>query len=135
MPSDRAYRVRRIRRHVGLGLASVALTVAMSAIVPSPNLVFRLSMGSAYAGLALVGISLAIGPWNVVRRKPNPVSTDLRRDIGIWAAVVALFHVGVGLQVHMRSMWEYFFYLSGGSPRLPIRRDAFGLANYTGLAV
>ena len=59
----------------------------------------------------------------------NPVSFDLRRDIGIWAGTSALVHTAVGLNVHLRGrMWLYFV-----DTRHHLRRDAFGFGNYTGV--
>lgn len=103
--------------------------------VQPAGMMFGLSMATAYTGLLLLAISLLLGPWNVLRSRPNPVSTDLRRDVGIWAGILSLAHVVFGLQVHMRGrMWTYFVFGSeerfGGLPRC----DLFGLANYTGLA-
>ena len=67
-------------------------------------------MGTAYAALGLLVWSLALGPWNVLRRRGNPVSFDLRRDVSIWAGVLAIVHTAVGLTVHLRGrMWMYFF--------------------------
>ena len=130
-----SYWRRRIARHAGLALAGAALTAGIFYLVPSPNSLVRLSMASAYAGLAFLSITLATGPWNVLRKRPNPVSTDLRRDIGIWAGILGLVHVVVGLQVHMGGdMWQYFFY-PPAPRRLRARFDAFGLANYSGLAL
>jgi sulfoxide reductase heme-binding subunit YedZ len=74
-----------------------------------------------------------IGPLNVLRGAPNPLSTYLRRDFGIIAGVLSLVHTFVGLQVHMRGDFiQYFFY------RTPVRIetmrfDVFGIANYLGL--
>jgi sulfoxide reductase heme-binding subunit YedZ len=74
-----------------------------------------LSFATAYAGLALLVAALAIGPLNLVRRKPNPTSTDLRRDIGIWAGVFGIVHTIAGLQVHMHGeLLRYFVIPSGG---------------------
>ena len=62
-------------------------------------------------------------------RKPNPVSSDLRRDLGIWAGISALAHTAVGLNVHLRGrMWLYFV-----DTRHHLRRDVFGFGNYTGV--
>lgn len=67
------------------------------------------SFFSAYAGMALLTAALGVGPLNVIRRRPNPVSTDLRRDIGIWAAIYGIVHTVTGLNVHMRGhMIRYF---------------------------
>lgn len=100
----------------------------------TPYTMFGLSMASGYVGLLAVSIVLILGPWNVVRNRPNPVSTDLRRDLGIWAGVLGLVHVVTGLQVHFRGrMWLYFLDPSGRPHPVPLRHDLFGLANFAGL--
>jgi methionine sulfoxide reductase heme-binding subunit len=135
LPKRASYWARRTRRHAAVGLASVALTAAIFAVVESRFTLSRLSTAFAFSGLALVCASLAIGPSNVLRNRPNPLSTDLRRDVGIWAGLLSLAHVVLGFQVHMGGrFWEYFFY--GNQPRLVrLRFDPFGLANYAGLGI
>jgi methionine sulfoxide reductase heme-binding subunit len=131
----RRARGRRVWRHSLLAAASSVLMLGVFEVLSSPDRLFRASMASAYAALVMFGSTLIIGPLNVLRERPNPVSTYLRRDIGIWAALLALAHVVFGLQVHMRGrMWLYFVYPAEESHFLPIRIDPFGLANYTGLA-
>ena len=92
----------------------VALAIATTGIAfiatPPPDFRHRFSMATAYAGVIFLGMSLWLGPWNVLRRRANPVSSDLRRDISIWAGILALVHTAVGLTVHLRGrMWMYFF--------------------------
>ncbi len=130
-----SYWRRRIRRHLMLALASGILMLLIFHTLPSTrNVVFRLSMTSAYAGLTFLGLSLTIGPWNVLQDRPNPISTDLRRDVGIWAGLLGLVHMIVGLQVHMSGkFWLYFLYPPNQPHLLPLRHDAFGFANFTGL--
>lgn len=97
--------------------------------------VFRLSMGTAYTSLGLLCWSLLIGPWNVLRANPNPVSADLRRDVGIWAGVFGIVHVILGLQVHLTGkMLQYFLWAPEERHRLPMRYDVFGATNWSGLA-
>ena len=73
--------------------------------------------------------ALILGPWNVLRGRANPVSFDLRRDLGIWAGIVALIHTVVGLNVHLRGrMWLYFV-----NEHHHVRHDLFGFGNDTGL--
>lgn len=122
-----------VRHHLGLALASAAVLLLTFAAVQSPDTVHRWSMATAYAGLALLVATLAIGPWNVLRRRPNPVSTDLRRDVGIWAGVLSIVHFVVGWQVHMPHRYLYFLREVKGSGALVPRTDLFGFANYTGL--
>ena len=75
---------------------------------------------------------MSIGPLNVLRRRPNPVSADLRRDIGIWVAIVAFVHVAIGLQVHLGDPLKYFM-IAAPDGTLSVRHDWFAFANYTGL--
>jgi methionine sulfoxide reductase heme-binding subunit len=131
----RHYRIRRLERHLILAAASAVVLALFWAALPDYGVMGRLSMGSAYAGLALLSASLALGPLNVLRGRPNPVSFGLRRDVGIWAGIVSLFHVVVGLQAHLGGQfWLYFVHRlpTRGDP-LPIRLDLFGLSNHTGL--
>ena len=98
---------------------------------PPPSFNHRLSMGSAYAAMLFLAATLWLGPWNLLRRRHNPVSSDLRRDLGIWAGILALLHTAVGLTVHLRGrMWMYFF---KRMHPLAIQNNEFGAANYIGL--
>ncbi|MEP7190441.1 MAG: ferric reductase-like transmembrane domain-containing protein [Roseiflexaceae bacterium] len=91
----------------------------------------RLTVATAYAGLIMLAGTLLLGPLNVLRARPNPISTDLRRDVGFWAAMLGFAHVAVGLLTHFPGEpWLFFF--NGG--RIPLRLDIFGIANYLGLA-
>ena len=128
--SGNRYWYRRGRRHLGMAVVAAAMVWAVYLLTPPPDVRHRLSMATAYVGLAFLGGSLWLGPWNVLRRRPNPVSFDLRRDMGIWAGGLALFHTGVGLTVHLRGrMWMYF--VKGLHP-VRIQNNEFGLANYAG---
>jgi sulfoxide reductase heme-binding subunit YedZ len=126
------YWIRRSKRHVTLAAGAIAITSFAYAATPPPDVRHRLSMGTAYAGLIFLAVSLWLGPWNVLRRQPNPISFDQRRDVGIWTGILAIAHTAIGLTVHLRGrMWMYFF------KRLhPLRLQdtQFGFANFTGLA-
>lgn len=120
--------------HLPLALASLLLVAMFYQFVSSPDSHFRLSMATAYIALILLGGTLLTGPINVLKSRPNPISTDLRRDLGIWAAIIGILHTGVGLTVHMGGkFWLYFVYSAQEPHRLPVRIDPFGFANYTGL--
>ncbi|HEV2463318.1 MAG TPA: ferric reductase-like transmembrane domain-containing protein [Acidobacteriaceae bacterium] len=124
------YWINRTKRHLVLAACAIAAAWLAYLAVPGHDTRHRLSMGTAYSALALLVVCLALGPWKVLRRQPNPVSFDLRRDTGIWAGVFALLHTAVGLTVHLRGrMWMYFF--SHLHP-LKIQASKFGLANYVG---
>lgn len=128
------YWQRRIGRHLLLAAVSGGLTAAQSYAFPFESQLATLSTASAYAGLALLIVSLSLGPLNILRNRPNPVSTDLRRDVGIWAGLLGLIHTVVGLQVHMGgNFWLYFFFPPDQPHVLSLRYDPFGFANFTGL--
>lgn len=126
------YWLRRSRRHFVLAAVAVAIVCIAYAATPPPDVRHRLSMATAYAGLIFFTASLWFGPWNVVRRLPNPISFDLRRDVGIWTGILAILHTGIGLTVHLRGrMWMYFF---KRLHPLRLQNTQFGFANFTGLA-
>lgn len=100
---------------------------------PYSDRVARLSFATAYPALLLMAATMATGPWNVLRRRRNPVSTDLRRDIGWWAGLLALVHTGFGQNVHLRGRpWLYYVYQKGSQHLFPLRHDRFGFSNETG---
>jgi len=116
-------------------LAALALILTAGVATSLTGLtVYRLSMGTAYASFALLSVALLLGPWNVLRGRPNPVSTHLRRDVGIWAALMALAHTVFGLQVHIPGRpWQYFLWPFDQQRLFPLRYDAAGAANHPGL--
>jgi len=119
---------RRLFHHILIGVGSVALTVIFMHFFPKRDFISQLSIGTSYAALFLTAAALLLGPLNVLCQKPNPVSFDLRRDLGIWAGITALVHTAAGLNVHLRGrMWLYFL-----DTHHHLRRDAFGFGNYTG---
>jgi len=126
---------RRLVHHAILALAVLTGGLLLSAAARSNrDLRSRVSLVTAYLGLGGIALSLVLGPLNLLRRRPNPVSSDLRRDIGIWGGALGLIHVAVGLTVHLRGKMEQYFLPAPDAPApLPIRTDAFGMANYLGL--
>lgn len=125
------YWVQRTNRHVILAASAATVTALLYLATAPPDFRHRFSMATAYSSLLFLCVTLLLGPWNTLRRRPNPVSFDLRRDIGIWAGVLAILHTAVGLTVHLRGrMWMYFF-----KQRHPLKFQTglFGSANYVGL--
>jgi len=85
--------------------------------------------------LTLLTATLLIGPLNLLRKRRQPLSSDLRRDFGIWAGLLGIIHAAVGQCVHLRGRpWLYYVYGPTEHHHLPIRHDLFGVANYTGAA-
>lgn len=124
---------RRVRHHLLIASASFALTGLFYGILfyfyPDPSRwIFLCTMTTAYTATILLAVTLSLGAWNTLRRKVNPVSSDLRRDIGIWCGVFSLIHVAFGLNVHLKNWTQYFIDDAGNW-----RTDAFGSANYLGI--
>jgi sulfoxide reductase heme-binding subunit YedZ len=139
-PARRGRLQRRLMRHHALiGILSLALIVTIVLLTPGKP-AFRISIATAYAGLALLALTLMIGPTRTLRGRTGSLSSDLRRDIGIWTALIGLAHVAAGLLVHLGGRpWLYFLKpvgeLDGAIRSLgPLRLDGFGLANHAGLA-
>lgn len=119
--------------HLVLGLICATLIFILYLTVQSADRLFRLSLATGYVGLVLLGFTFCTGALNVLNRRRNPVSSDLRRDAGIWCGIISLTHVVIGLQVHMGNMLLYFFREVGSLREVRPRFDLFGFANYTGL--
>ncbi|MHB1936172.1 MAG: ferric reductase-like transmembrane domain-containing protein [Acidobacteriaceae bacterium] len=125
---------RLLTHHLCLLLATGLTVFCLYITRPYPDVITRLSFSTGYAALALLIVTLWIGPWNVLRRQRNPISSDLRRDIGIWAGILGILHTIVGLCVHLRGRpWLYFVYQRSEGHTFPLRHDIFGFANETGL--
>jgi sulfoxide reductase heme-binding subunit YedZ len=101
---------------------------------PYTDILSRASFATAYPALLLLAATLLIGPLNLLQHRPNPVSIDLRRDLGIWAGILAIVHTAIGQCVHLRGRpWLYYVYGPADHHQgLAVRHDLFGFANYTG---
>ncbi|WP_026838493.1 ferric reductase-like transmembrane domain-containing protein [Gillisia sp. JM1] len=87
---------------------------------------------SGYLSIFLLAVSLLIGPLNLILRRKNPISTYIRRDIGIFGGVLGIIHSVVGLFMRFTGKpWLYFVKEVGDD--FIIRYGNFGLANYIGL--
>jgi sulfoxide reductase heme-binding subunit YedZ len=133
------FRRRLVRHHAPIGGLTTAGVASIIVLTPG-SAAFRISIATAYVGLALLVTTLLIGPVRALRGRSQPLSSDLRRDIGIWTAFTALTHVAAGLLVHMGGRpWLYFLKPfseldgHGISGIWPFKTDRFGLANDIGL--
>jgi len=124
-----------MRHHLPIGAASVAVAALLFVTRPYKDVVMKLSFATAYPALGLMALTLLIGPWNYLAGKRMPISSDWRRDVGIWAAVFAIAHTAIGQDVHLRGRpWLYYVYEHWKKHVVPVRHDLFGFSNYTGLA-
>jgi len=99
------------------------------------RIVQQLTVATGYVGIGLLAITLLIGPVNLVLGKRNPVSTYLRRDLGIWAAILSVVHVALAVAIHVShgsgvvTAVVHFFIAEDGRPLT----NSFGWGNWTGL--
>ena len=128
-------RLRLVRHHLPLGSVATLAAVLLYMTRPYSDVISRASFATAYPALGLLAATLLLGPWKLLRRRPNPVSSDLRRDVGIWAGIFGVLHAVVGQCVHLRGRpWLYYIYgPTEHHHSFPVRHDLFGMANYTGL--
>jgi len=87
---------RMLRHHLPIGLATLAAGYLLYSTRSFPDVLTRLSFSSAYPALVLLTATLLIGPLKILVGRRLAVSMDFRRDIGIWAGLVGLFHVWLG---------------------------------------
>ena len=87
-----------------------------------------LTSATGYISLLLLAATLLVGPLLLIRGSRTPISSYLRRDLGLWCAAFAIAHVAVGFQIHGGGrVISYFF--TDGSPNF----TSFGWANWLGL--
>ncbi|MDQ2666810.1 MAG: ferric reductase-like transmembrane domain-containing protein [Gemmatimonadota bacterium] len=127
------FKRRALRHHLPIGAAAALGMVLMLPLVHSDRGVQRWSLATAYVALALLAATLVTGPYWVLKGRRHPTSSDLRRDLGIWAGGFGLAHVVFGLQVHLKYRYLYWFRELNGSRFLRPRTDAFGLTNDLGV--
>lgn len=130
-------RKRLVRRllihHLPLFAVSAASVFLLYVTRPYRDVLTRISFATAYPAILLLAATLLIGPVDLLRRKRTPVSSDLRRDVGIWAGILGLVHTAIGQNVHLRGRpWLYYVYDHQKPHLIPLRHDLFGFANYTG---
>lgn len=98
-PTGKSISRRLVRHHLPLGLGSGVLVALLYSFQSLADAGTRISIATAYVGLLWLCVTLILGPINILRGRPNPVSTYLRRDIGLWAAIVSTIHATLGLRV------------------------------------
>src|ERR1044071_9617237 len=94
------------------------------------------TVATGYLALGLLAVTLLLGPANLLLRRRNPVSSYLRRDVGMWTAIFSVVHVSQAVLTHVShggelvSSFGHFFVAEDGNPLT----NSFGLGNWTGLA-
>lgn len=89
-----------------------------------------LTVATGYVATALLGLTLLVGPANLLLRRHLPVSSYLRRDLGWWTVIFSAVHVIFALETpDLSTILSYFVAEDGG-----LLFNSFGMGNWTGLA-
>ena len=124
----------RLLRNIAIAIAGATACAVALRFYPDRSLSYAVSLATAYLSLSCLTGALVIGPFQVLSGRRPPLSSNLRRDLGIWTAIFALIHVAFGLLVHMGGRIGQYFFRPVHAGAMPIPRvDAFGLANDSGL--
>ena len=120
-------------RHFALGARSAAAAYAVFHGVGRDDSNLRSSMATASQCSVLLVATMAIGPVNVLRSPPNPVSTS-PPDAAIRAETMSLVQLVVGLQVRLRGfMWQHSLVFPRSLDRaIPLGHDTFGVVPWIG---
>ncbi|UCG73059.1 MAG: ferric reductase-like transmembrane domain-containing protein [Chromatiales bacterium] len=116
----------RFRNHGALLAVTVICLGVSAASGPGATAADRLSIVSAYLCLFLLGVALAIGPANAIRKGKALVNVYARRDTGIWAALNGLLHFFLANVLAMN--YEYLgIYVENAPvpPSVPVREALY----------
>lgn len=132
--AGRGWRGRLLRHHIPLALIGFVGLILFAVIAPSRGGISlsQIVISTGYVATVFLALTLLIGPANLILRRRNPVSTYLRRDLGVWTALWSLAHVVLAFQMgHEEGMARIvaFFFVDGK----PLT-NSFGWGNWTGLA-
>ena len=110
-----------------------ALYVLVERFFPAEKRGEALLRSLGYLSLLLLGVTLLIGPLNLLRQRRNPVNIDLRRDIGIWAGIAGCLHVLLALRGSLRDNRILLYFLRQGCCGYTPLFTIYGLSNDAGL--
>lgn len=120
--------MRRTIHTTALAISSLALGGVLDAWSGADRLRSNLSVLTAYSALALMFFTIAIGPFNRLRKRRTAISIDLRRDAGLLAAAFTGVHVIASLGNHFGGVVARYF-IDSGRPRT----DRFGAMIWVGV--
>jgi methionine sulfoxide reductase heme-binding subunit len=112
---------------------TVTLYLLIGFLVPEGRQVGFLIIALGYLSLLLIGVTMIIGPLNLLRSRRNPVNIDLRRDVGIWAAIAGCWHVLLVFRGTVLNGQLLQYFLQAGSYGYRLQLDVYGFSNDFGL--
>ncbi len=131
--SSKGFGFQRTITHLFLGAMTVTLYLLIGFLVPEGKQVGFLIIALGYLSLLLIGVTLIIGPINLMRSRRNPVNIDLRRDIGIWAAIAGCWHVLLVFRGTVLNGQILQYFLQTGCCGYGLQLNVYGISNDFGL--
>src|SRR5574341_4885 len=132
--TGRDLRRRVLLHHAPIAVVSTAGLALLISLAPSRGRGLSISQLASPTGdvaLLLLGLTLLVGPANLLLGRRNPPNNYLRRDLGAWTAIFSIIHVIVGFQAHGGGAFGFVrYFVADGRPLT----NSFGLGNWTGLA-
>lgn len=121
--------------HIILFSISIASVLVVSSLKPNVSFTNQITIAFGYLSFGYLGITLLIGPWQLLRnkRRRNPVNINLRRDIGIWAGITGIVHVVFGFQIHLGGDIIRYFFEKDQEGNWQLALNLFGVSNIVGL--
>ena len=119
--------------HRLLGAMTLALFLLIAILIPTDKQGGFLIVALGYFSLLLIFVTLLIGPLNLLRLRRNPVNIDLRRDIGIWAAITGSLHVLLVLRGTVLNGQILLYFLHRGCCGYTPLVTVYGISNDLGL--
>ncbi len=123
----------RMITHMVLWSMTILLYVLVALLIPREKQGQLMSIMFGYFSLLLIGVTLLIGPLNLLRMRHNPVHLDLRRDVGIWAAITGCWHVVLVIQGRVFDGSVLLYFLRAGCCGYVPQFTLFGISNDLGL--
>ncbi|MDX2138483.1 MAG: hypothetical protein SF123_10345 [Chloroflexota bacterium] len=122
--------------HIILFSISIASVLVVSSLKPTISFINQMTIAFGYLSLGYLGVTLLIGPWQLLRNKHrrNPVNINLRRDIGIWAGITGIAHVVFGFQIHLGGDIIRYFFEKDQEGNWQLALNLFGVSNIVGLS-
>ncbi len=131
--SSKGFGFQRIVTHLFLGGITLTLYLLIGFLVQAGKQVGVLIIALGYLSLLLVGVTLVIGPLHLLRSRRNPVNIDLRRDIGIWAAIAGCWHVLLVFRGTVLNGQILQYFLQTGCCGYSLQLNVYGFSNDSGL--
>jgi sulfoxide reductase heme-binding subunit YedZ len=129
-------RCARLVRHLTFASLCAVSVGALYILVPEERLHDAASIATAYASLAFLTVALTLGPFNVLRQRSNPINSYVRRDVGIWAALLGFVHMVLAIGVSMSNSYlDEFVYVVADPLSESIRYTLFTAGSVLGFMV